>query len=50
MYRTFNMGIGMALVFRPKDIPAVSSYLKKKRIKFYRIGKVINDSKRRIVL
>ena len=50
MYRTFNMGIGMALVFRKKDISEVSSYLRRKKIKHYRIGNVINDSKRRIVI
>ena len=50
MYRTFNMGIGMALVFRLKDISAVDSYLKKNKIKYYKIGQVINDSKRRIIL
>lgn len=50
MYRTFNMGIGMAFVFRPKDFPAVCSYLQKKNIRHYKIGEVINDSKRRIVI
>ncbi len=50
MYRTFNMGIGLALVFRSKDIPAVSAYLKRKKIKFYNIGHVVNDPKRKIVI
>ncbi len=50
MYRTFNMGIGMALVFRKKDISAVRYYLKKKNIKHYKIGSVINDTKRRIMI
>ena len=50
MFRTFNMGIGMALVFRSKDIPAVTSYFKRKKIKFYRIGSVVNDTKRKIVI
>ncbi|MCK5013129.1 MAG: phosphoribosylformylglycinamidine cyclo-ligase [Candidatus Omnitrophica bacterium] len=50
MYRTFNMGIGMALVLCPKDISAVSSYLRRKRIKHFKIGNVINDRKRRIVI
>jgi phosphoribosylformylglycinamidine cyclo-ligase len=50
MYRTFNMGIGLAFVFGPKDISSAISYLKRKRIKHYNIGNVINDSKRRIVI
>ena len=50
MYRTFNMGIGMTLVFCPKDIPAVNSYLRRKRIRCFKIGNVINDKKRRIVI
>ncbi|MBN1869117.1 MAG: phosphoribosylformylglycinamidine cyclo-ligase [Candidatus Omnitrophica bacterium] len=50
MFRTFNMGVGMALVFDPKDIAAVCSYLRKKRIKHYKIGNVLSDPKRRIVM
>ncbi len=50
MFRTFNMGIGMSFVFRPKDIPAVKAYLRKKRIAFYEIGKIVNDPKRKIVI
>lgn len=50
MYRTFNMGIGLALVFRPKDIPAVRSYFRRKKIRYYEIGKVVNDFKRKIII
>ncbi len=50
MYRTFNMGIGLAFVISLKDVLAVCAYFKKKGIKHYEIGKVINDSKRKIVL
>jgi len=50
MYRTFNMGIGLALVFRSKDISAVCAYLRRKRIDHYKIGEVINDSKKRILI
>jgi phosphoribosylformylglycinamidine cyclo-ligase len=50
MYGTFNMGIGLALVFRPKDMPAVRAYFKRAKIKYYEIGKVINDRKRKIVI
>ena len=50
MYRTFNMGIGLVLVFRSQDMPAVRTYFKRKKIKYYEIGKVINDSKRKIII
>jgi phosphoribosylformylglycinamidine cyclo-ligase len=50
MYRTFNMGIGLAVVVSPQDMPAVGSFLKKKKIKFYKIGHVVKDSGRKIVL
>ena len=50
MYRIFNMGIGLALVFRSQDMPAVRTYFKRKKIKYYEIGKVINDSKRKIII
>lgn len=50
MYRTFNMGIGLALVFRTKDIPAVCAYFKRKKIKYYEIGKVVNNAKRKILI
>ena len=48
MYRTFNMGIGMAIVVRPKIASAVEFYLKEAKIKYYKMGYVVNDSKRRI--
>jgi len=50
MFRTFNMGIGLAVVVLKKDAATVSMYLKRKRIQHYTIGRVINDTKRRIVL
>ena len=50
MYRLFNMGIGLALVFRSQDMSAVRTYFKRKKIKYYEIGKVINDSKRKIII
>ena len=41
MYRTFNMGIGLAMVFSNPDMPAVRNYLQSRKILFYEIGKVI---------
>jgi len=50
MYRTFNMGIGLAMVFSKNDIEKVKSFLTKRKIRYYVIGKVIDDKKKRIRL
>ena len=50
MYRTFNMGIGLAVVVRPAVQKALSAYFKRNRIKHYVIGNVINDTQRKIVI
>jgi phosphoribosylformylglycinamidine cyclo-ligase len=50
MYRTFNMGVGLALVLRPTEAPKARAYFKRKKIKFYDIGHVVNDPKRKIVI
>lgn len=41
MLRTFNMGVGMALVVAERDLPRVAATLKKKREKFWRIGRIV---------
>jgi len=41
MLRTFNMGLGMLLIVSPRDLPKVTSNLKKRREKFYNIGRII---------
>ena len=47
MYRTFNMGIGLALVVPRKDIFNVSEYLlKKHKLKNWIIGEIIDGKKR----
>jgi len=50
MYRTFNMGIGLTIVVRAKDEASMSAFLEKRKYPFYKIGHVINDSKRKIIL
>ncbi|HUY13319.1 MAG TPA: phosphoribosylformylglycinamidine cyclo-ligase [Terriglobia bacterium] len=40
MLRTFNMGIGMLLVVAEKDAESVTAALRKRREKFYRVGRV----------
>ena len=49
MYRTFNMGIGLAIVVDKKVVVEVEKFLKSKKMEFFSIGEVVSDSKRKIV-
>jgi phosphoribosylformylglycinamidine cyclo-ligase len=40
LLRTFNLGIGMILVVPPKSVPKVEAELKRRREKFYRVGRI----------
>jgi phosphoribosylformylglycinamidine cyclo-ligase len=42
--RTFNLGVGMVLVVAEKKIGFVSQILRKMRVPFYRIGRVVRQS------
>jgi phosphoribosylformylglycinamidine cyclo-ligase len=42
MLRTFNMGLGMLLIVSPRDLPKVTSALKKCHEKFWNIGRIIH--------
>ena len=50
MYRTFNMGIGFALVVAPGDVTRVQAFLRKQKLESFVIGKVIRDSKHKVIL
>jgi phosphoribosylformylglycinamidine cyclo-ligase len=50
MFRTFNMGIGLAVVVAAKDLGRLTGALKKKKIRFYEIGSVINHLRKRVLL
>lgn len=50
MYRTFNMGIGLALTVAPKDVSKVKAFLKDRQLECFEIGEVIKDSRRKVVL
>jgi phosphoribosylformylglycinamidine cyclo-ligase len=49
MYRTFNMGIGFALVVSPQDVAGVQAFLRTQKLKSFVLGKVIRDPKCRVV-
>ena len=48
MYRTFNMGIGLAIVAGGNQAKKLKRFLSGRKIKYYEIGKVVVDSKRKI--
>ncbi|MBF0531587.1 MAG: phosphoribosylformylglycinamidine cyclo-ligase [Candidatus Omnitrophica bacterium] len=50
MYRTFNMGIGMVMVFAPAEMPRARKFFHKNKINFYEIGEVVADRKRKMIL
>lgn len=50
MFRTFNMGIGLAIVLDPKSLKDLQSFLNARGIEHYIIGKVISDQTRKIIL
>jgi phosphoribosylformylglycinamidine cyclo-ligase len=41
MLRTFNMGIGLALIVAERDVPRVTAALEKRREKFWMIGRIV---------
>ena len=49
MYRTFNMGIGFALVVAPKDVIGVQSFLRTHKVESFVIGEVTQDLKHKVV-
>ena len=50
MFRTFNMGIGLAIIVAAKDIAAVRTFLRRQKTGHYLIGEVINDKKNKVIL
>ena len=45
LLRTFNLGVGMILVVPAKNISRVEAELKRRREKFYRIGRIERASR-----
>ncbi|OGX08954.1 MAG: phosphoribosylformylglycinamidine cyclo-ligase [Omnitrophica WOR_2 bacterium GWA2_47_8] len=50
MFRTFNMGIGMALVVSKKDVKPIQAVLKAEGVASFEIGQVIKGEKRKIII
>ncbi|MGE0268820.1 MAG: phosphoribosylformylglycinamidine cyclo-ligase [Candidatus Omnitrophota bacterium] len=49
MYRTFNMGIGLAMVIGEKDWKPAHAFLKQKKIQHYLIGEVDHHKDKKIL-
>jgi phosphoribosylformylglycinamidine cyclo-ligase len=49
MYRTFNMGIGFAIVVAPENVNAVHALLRAHKQESFVIGEVIEDPKHKVV-
>ncbi len=49
MYRTFNMGIGLAAVIAQRDVSRVESLLTRKQVNYSIIGQVVDHKSRRVV-
>ncbi|MBN1784052.1 MAG: phosphoribosylformylglycinamidine cyclo-ligase [Alphaproteobacteria bacterium] len=48
MYRTFNMGIGMAIVVSKQEVLSIKKYLKQKNIEHFNIGHTIHCRSKKI--
>jgi len=46
MYKTFNMGIGMVAVVSARIVDQVGAFLKSRRVRHYRIGRVVSSKQR----
>ena len=49
MFRTFNMGIGLAVIVARKDLSSVRAFLRRQKTRHYLIGEVISDKKNKVV-
>ena len=49
MYKTFNMGIGFAIVVPAKDVVAIQAFLRQQKEEPFVIGEVVQDGKQKII-
>jgi phosphoribosylformylglycinamidine cyclo-ligase len=49
MYRTFNMGIGFAVVLAPEDLNAAQAILRSHKLESFVIGEVTEDAKHKVI-
>lgn len=45
MLRTFNLGVGMAIVVKKEDVSNINSYIKSKGVDCYEIGQIVKGNK-----
>ena len=50
MFRTFNMGIGMAVVVDPGEADTVRKFFAGENVRVYKIGQVVRDKNRKLIL
>ena len=49
MYKTFNMGIGFALVVDPKDVISIQAFFRQQKVESFVIGEVIQNAKHKVI-
>ncbi|MBI5149692.1 MAG: phosphoribosylformylglycinamidine cyclo-ligase [Candidatus Omnitrophica bacterium] len=49
MFRTFNMGIGLALVVARKEISGVRAFFRRRGVRHYLVGEVIRDRRHKLI-
>ncbi len=49
MYRTLNMGIGLAITVDPLNAPVVKAFFKERKLECFEIGTVVKDSRKKVV-
>jgi phosphoribosylformylglycinamidine cyclo-ligase len=48
MYKTFNMGIGFAIIVSPKDVVSAQAFFRRQKVESYIIGEVVQNDKLKI--
>ena len=49
MYKTFNMGIGFAIVVPAKDVVSIQAFFRQQDVQSFVIGEVIQDAKQKVI-
>ena len=49
MYKTFNMGIGFAIVVPAKDVVSIQAFFRQQDVQSFVIGEVVQDGKQKVI-